>query len=224
MNKRNERVGRRALELAAIDARIFGTAAPVRTRAIRPRKSAVLLLTLAVVGLTALAASAGHAHFRHGSSISCTFSQTTFANDTVTCTGTGGLAGLGNANVKFELSGAGSATYFCKNPGNGTEAKGQNKVPLVIPPTSITVAAGDIKNGNLAFFGPSGNTLGPDTATAVQASGKDAGCPNDSWTTRVDSVFWTSVKVSIQQPPGTEIFACTASDPNGLSGTVALSC
>ena len=190
-----------------------------------PRKSVVALVVLAVVGLTALSASAGNAHFRRGSSISCTFSQTTFANDTVTCTGTGGLAGLGNADVKFELSGAGSATYFCKNPGtNGTEAKGQNKVPLSIPPESITVAASNVKNGNLAFFGPTSNTIGPDTATAVNATGKEAGCPNDSWTTRVDSVFWTSVKVSIQQPPGTEIFACTASDPNGLTGTVLLSC
>ena len=30
---------------------------------------------------------------------------------------------------------------------------------------------------------------GPNPAVACQASGKDAGCPNDSWTTRVDSSF-----------------------------------
>jgi hypothetical protein len=40
----------------------------------------------------------------------------------------------------------------------------------------------------------------------------------------VAAVFWTSVTVSVQQPAGTEILACTASNPSGLTGTFALSC
>jgi len=191
------------------------------------RRASIISVAFAAVltlGLMAQTALAANPHFRHGSSISCTFSQVNFANDTVTCTGTGGLAGLGNANVRFVLTGVGDATYFCKNPGNGTEAKGQNKVPLVIAPTSVDVLASEIKNGNLAFFGPSGNTIGPNTATPVAASGKAAGCPNDSWTTRVDAVFWTTVQVLIQQPADTTIFTCSASNPAGLTGTVTLTC
>ena len=33
-----------------------------------------------------------------------------------------------------------------------------------------------------------------------------------------------NISLVIEQPVGTVIFNCTASDPNGLSGTVALSC
>lgn len=184
------------------------------------RRTILVALVLFVVG--ASAALAASPHLKKNSGISCTFSQTTFPNDTVTCTGTGGLSGLGNGDVTFELSGEGSASYFCKNPGNGTEAKGQNKVPATIPPDTETVNAADIKNGNLAFFGPSGNTLST-TAEPVAASGKDAGCPNDSWTTRVDAIFYTSIQVTTSQG-GSVILTCTASNPNGLSGTVALSC
>jgi hypothetical protein len=34
----------------------------------------------------------------------------------------------------------------------------------------------------------------------------------------------TSISLVIEQPPGAQIFSCSASDPNGLSGTVPLSC
>jgi hypothetical protein len=187
-------------------------------------RATLLLATLLVFGLTATAASAASPHLKRGSGISCTISTTNVTNDTVTCTGSGGMAGLGNADVRFVLSGTGEASYFCKNPGNGNESPGQNKVPATIPPTTVDVPASSVKNGNLTFFGPGGNTIGPSVATPVAATGKDAGCPSDSWTTRVAAVFWTSVTVSVQQPAGTEILACTASNPSGLTGTFALSC
>ncbi len=183
---------------------------------------AVVALATLVVGSTA--ATAANPHLKRGSGISCTISQTNLANDTVTCTGTGGMAGLGNADVRFVLGGTGEASYFCKNPGNGNESPGQNRVPVTIPPTTIDVPASSVKNGNLTFFGPSGNTIGPSVATPVAATGEEAGCPNPGWTTRVAAVFWTSVTVSVQQPAGTEILACTASNPSGLTGTFALSC
>lgn len=189
----------------------------------------LVLITALVVGVFALAAStafAGNPHFTKNSSITCAFSTSSggITNDTVTCTGTGGIAGLGNANVKFVLSSTGEASYFCKNPGNGNESPGQNKVPATIPPTSVEVDKAEVKNGRLAFFGPDGNTL-TQTATAVSATGKAAGCSNESWTTRVAAIFYTSITVSIQQPPGNEIIACTKSDPNGLApGPVTLTC
>jgi hypothetical protein len=33
-----------------------------------------------------------------------------------------------------------------------------------------------------------------------------------------------SISLRIEQPPGTVIFSCSVSDPNGLSGTVSLTC
>jgi hypothetical protein len=189
------------------------------------RRVVLPLMALLVVGLTAAAALAGSPHLRKGSGISCTIGTSgTFPNDQVTCTGTGGMAGLGNGDVKFVLSGTGDASYFCVNPSGTNEPKGQNKVPTSIPPDSETVPGSSVKNGNLSFFGPDGNTLGPITATPVNATGKEAGCPSGQWTTRVDAIFWTSVTISVEQPAGTPILSCTKSDPAGLTGTFSLSC
>jgi hypothetical protein len=59
------------------------------------------------------------------------------------------------------------------------------------------------------------------TAIATQA-----GCPNNNWAGVNPTLTVTSITLSIQQPPGedNEIFNCTASDPNGLSSPVALTC
>jgi hypothetical protein len=51
-----------------------------------------------------------------------------------------------------------------------------------------------------------------------------AGCPNANWTGVNPVLTVTNISLTIEQPPGTVIFSCSASDPNGLSGTVALSC
>jgi hypothetical protein len=182
-----------------------------------------LLVTVVVVGATAAAALAGNPHLRKGSSISCTISTTGggATNNTVTCTGTGGLAGLGNADWAFVLSGTGDVSYICRNQG-GNEAAGQNRVPATIPPTTVSGTGADITNGNLAFFGSSNQLTS--TATPVAASASTAGCPNDNWTARPVAVFWKTVTVVFQQPVPTVILTCTASNSSGLTGTFSLSC
>ena len=115
------------------------------------------------------------------------------------------------------LTTQGTAVYQCQNNG-GQTAAGQNKVlvgPLVTP---VTFPASAIKNGNLSFT--ISNTL---TAPAT-VSGADAGCPNPNWTGVNPVLTVTAVSLVIQQPVGTTIFTCSASNPNGLSGTFALNC
>jgi hypothetical protein len=177
----------------------------------------VLLVVLAMVAVSALAVSGAFAaspHFKKGGTPTCTFSGTT--SIPVTCTGT--LAGLGNEDLNLHLSVSGFALYQCQNQG-GNIAPGQNRV-LVGPATSDTaIPASAIKNGNLTF------TTNPATLTAAPTvSGATAGCPNANWTGVNPTVTLTSITLDIFQPVTTRIFHCTASDPNGLTSPVTLSC
>jgi hypothetical protein len=54
-------------------------------------------------------------------------------------------------------------------------------------------------------------------------SGAQAGCPNSNWTGINPTLTLTNITLDISQG-GTLLFECTASNPNGLSGTVALTC
>src|SRR5215813_13316551 len=177
-----------------------------------------LIVFLATAFLfTALAASPAFAaspHFKKGGEPVCTFSGTT--SIPVTCTAT--LSGLGNEDVNVHLSVSGFALYQCQN-GGGNTAPGQNKV-LEGPATSSTVVPADaIKNGNLTF------TTNPATLTAAPTvSGAAAGCPNSNWTGVNPTVTPTSITLNIFQPVTTQIFHCTASNPNGLTSPVTLSC
>jgi hypothetical protein len=134
----------------------------------------------------------------------------------VTCSGT--LAGLGNEDLNLHLSVSGFALYQCQN-GGGNTAPGQNKV-LAGPATSDTaIPASAIKNGNLTF------TTNPATlTTAPTVSGATAGCPNPNWTGVNPVLTLTDITLDIFQPVTTRIFHCTASDPNGLTSPVTLSC
>ncbi len=177
------------------------------------------LLFLILGGLVAVAFAAGQAfanspHFKKGGEPVCTFSGTT--SIPVTCTGT--LAGLGMEDLNVHLAVSGFALYQCQN-GGGNTAPGQNKV-LEGPATSDTAfPASAIKNGNLTF------TTNPATLTAAsQVSGAVAGCPNNNWTGVNPVLTLTSITLDIFQPVMTEIFACTASNPNGLTSPVTLSC
>jgi hypothetical protein len=177
----------------------------------------VLLVVLATVAASALVVSgalAASPHFKKGGTPTCTFSGTT--SIPVTCKGT--LAGLGNEDLLLRLSVSGSAVYQCQNQG-GNIAPGQNKV-LVGPATSDTAIPADaIKNGNLTF------TTNPAVLSASPTvSGAAAGCPNNNWTGVNPTVTLTSITLDIFQPATTRIFHCTASNPNGLTSPVTLSC
>jgi len=177
------------------------------------------LLFLILGGLLAVVFAAGPAfasspHFKKGGEPVCTFSGTT--SIPVTCTGT--HAGLGNADLNLHLAVSGSALYQCQN-GGGNIAAGQNKV-LEGPATSDTaIPASAVKNGNLIF------TTNPATLTAATTvNAATAGCPNNNWTGVNPVLTLTSITLDIFQPVTTQIFHCTASDPNGLTSPVTLAC
>ena len=177
-----------------------------------------LLIAVSAVGallvLTVPTAFATSAHFKKGGEPSCTFSGTT--SIPVTCTGT--LAGLGNQDLNIHLAVSGFALYECQN-GGGNTAAGQNKV-LEGPATSDTaIPASAIKNGNLVFA----TNPAPLTADPT-VSGATAGCPNPNWTGVNPVLTLTDITLDIFQPVTTQIFHCTASNPNGLTSPVTLSC
>jgi hypothetical protein len=129
----------------------------------------LFLLVFAVVAPASWAASP---HFKRGGEPVCTIS-TSGSTATVTCTGS--LAGLGNADLKINVTTAGFAVYQCQNNGGNT-APGQNRV-LEGPTTTPTIIpSGEIKNGNLAF-----TATGTLTASST-VSGAAAGCPGANWT------------------------------------------
>jgi hypothetical protein len=173
-----------------------------------------LPMLLAAFVMAASPAFAASPHFKKGGEPVCTFSGTT--SIPVTCTGT--LAGLGNEDLNLHLSVSGFALYQCQN-GGGNTAPGQNKV-LEGPATSDTaIPASAIKNGNLTF------TTNPATLTAAPTvSGATAGCPNPNWTGVNPVLTLTSITLDIFQPVTTQIFHCTASNPNGLTSPVTLAC
>jgi hypothetical protein len=164
--------------------------------------------------VTAPPASAASAHFKKGGTPVCTVS-TSGSTASTTCSGV--LAGLGNGDVDLNTTVSGSATYQCQNQGSNIAA-GQNKV-LVGPVTAPThIPGNEIKNGNLSFTTNPAVLSAPSTVT-----GAEAGCPNPNWTGVNPTLTVTNITLTISQG-GTLLFTCTASNPNGLSGTVPLAC
>jgi hypothetical protein len=170
--------------------------------------------TVLALGLTATAALAASAHFKHGGEPVCTISGSSTSKST-TCTAS--LSGLGNGDLNIKTTVSGFAVYQCQN-GGGNVAPGQNKVLVgpVTEPTNIPGSA--IKNGNVTFTTNPAVLTAPSTVTGAQA-----GCPNPNWTGVNPTLTVTNITLTIAQG-GVTLFTCTASNPNGLSGTVPLSC
>lgn len=178
------------------------------------RRTITAVTVLLAVGMTATAAMAASPHFKHGGEPVCTISGSSTSKST-TCTAS--LSGLGGGDLNITTRVAGFAKYQCEN-GGGNIAPGQNRV-LVGPVTAPTTIPGDAsKNGNVTF------TTNPAVLTApATVSGAQAGCPNANWTGVNPRLTVTSITLTIAQG-GTTLFTCTASNPNGLSGTVPLAC
>jgi hypothetical protein len=179
------------------------------------RVTLVMLMVVSTLGLMASGASAASPHFKKGGEPVCTISGSG-GSATVTCKGS--LAGLGNDDLRINVTVAGFAVYQCRNQG-GNIAPGQNKVLVGPTTTPTTIPSGEIKNGNLSFTAAATLTA-PTTVSAA-----DAGCPNSNWIGVNPTLTVTSISVSFEQPPGTPILTtCSASDPNGLTGSVSLTC
>jgi len=178
------------------------------------RRLIILAAAVATATIAVSAAMGASPHFKKGGEPSCSFSGTT--SIPVTCTAT--LAGLGQQDLNVHLSVSGFALYQCQN-GGGNTAPGQNKV-LAGPASSDTaIPASAVKNGNLTF------TTNPATLTTpAMVSGAVAGCPNNNWMGVNPTLTLTSISLVIEQPPGTAIFTCSASNPNGLTSPVRLAC
>jgi hypothetical protein len=179
------------------------------------RRMLIGLTVLLFVGMTATAALAASPHFKKGGEPKCTIAGTA-TSKTVVCTGT--LAGLGGDDLRITTTVSGFALYQCQNAGGNT-APGQNRVlqgPSTVP-TDIDSSA--IKNGNLTF------TTNPNTLSAAPTvSGAVAGCPNPNWTGVNPTLTVTDITLDIFQPVTTRIFHCTASNANGLTSPVSLTC
>jgi hypothetical protein len=178
-------------------------------------KLLVLLCAPLLMIFAAAPAFAASPHFKHGGSPTCTISGSGTSSTSTTCTGS--LTGLGGGDVVLETTVSGSAVYQCQNAG-GNIAPGQNRV-LVGPATTPTIIPGsEVKNGNLTFVTDPAVLTAPSTV-----SGAAAGCPNANWTGVNPTLTLTDITLTISQG-GATLFTCTASNPNGLSGTVPLSC
>jgi hypothetical protein len=174
----------------------------------------VLAGVLTVVGLSASAAIASSPHFKKGGEPACTISGGTNSTST-TCSAS--LSGLGGGDLVINVTVGGSALYQCQN-GGGQTSPGQNRVLEGPVTTPTTIPDSAIKNGNVSF------TTDPAVLTAEPTvSGQAAGCPNSNWTGVNPTLTVTNVRMTIAQG-GVTLFTCSASNPNGLSGTVPLTC
>jgi hypothetical protein len=184
-------------------------------RKLLPRSAIATVVALVAVFAVAASADAARPHFKKGGDPTRTITASGANSTSTRCTAS--LSGLGGGDLVLSLTVRGSAVYQCQN-GGGQIAPGQNRV-LVGPVTSPTTIPGNaIKNGNVTF------TTNPATLSAPSTvSGSAAGCPNPNWTGVNPSLRVTSIELTISQG-GQTLFVCTASNTNGLTGTVALAC
>jgi hypothetical protein len=175
----------------------------------------VAVSVVALFGALSAVAIAASPHFKKGGEPVCTITGTGTNSTSTTCTAS--LAGLGFGDLDINTTVSGFAVYQCQNQGGNT-APGQNRV-LVGPTTAPThIPSGAIKNGNVTF------TTNPAVLSAPSTvSGAEAGCPNPNWTGVNPTLTVTNITLTIAQG-GTTLFTCTASNEQGLGGTVPLTC
>jgi hypothetical protein len=154
------------------------------------------LIVAVVIGITGAVVFAASPHYKKGGQPVCTI--TSIIDATVTCS-TGQVAGLGNFDVVVSMTFTASQGQLCHNPGNSNVVQGQN--PAVgTGGGSVSIPAGDIKNGTLTVPSITG------TASITASSAADAGCPNPNWTVTLDGPITISGGQYIfQSPPGTTI-------------------
>ncbi|MEA2446672.1 MAG: hypothetical protein QOK47_309 [Actinomycetota bacterium] len=145
------------------------------------RRSAITGVGVLALLLVATSALAANVHWKSGP---------TFSDQGTTLSVSGALAGLGNQDVTIKVTANGVATSItCTNPA-GKNAPGQNK-PRVQSLGDLTVSRTEIKNGNVSFR--------LTTRDPAQLTAKQAGCPNNQWTAKINDVEFDDATITVVQ-------------------------
>jgi hypothetical protein len=166
----------------------------------------LLLLTCALIVLTASPAAASSVHLKGGAN-----AEPAFFDGGLFLSASGALSGLGNGDVLITLEATADVTSTCTNQG-GNAAPGQNPAPLTVT-GSEAIPEDEIKNGTTPF---AVETVPPDP---VIPGAPD--CSNDNWTETIDDLAFTSATLTVEQPTGTLVLtvSCTI-DPPSSDGSV----
>ena len=101
----------------------------------------------------------------------------------------GFASGLGNTDVTVELHASGIPAVTCTNPA-GKTAPGQNPPKVSASGEQFIVHENYTKNGRSPF-----EVETEDPQPGLTA--KQMGCPNNSWSSAIDFVFWTNATLSV---------------------------
>jgi hypothetical protein len=158
----------------------------------------VLVAVVAILAATAFAvssASAASVHLKGGNNARPTFNDQGLVEEV-----SGSLTGLGNGDVLVTVTATADVTATCTNPAGQTQPPGQNPAPITVS-GSQSIPASEVKNGNVSFdvF-----TVSPNRTIAGAP-----GCPNRQWTETIVDLAFTSVTLTVEQPPGTVVLTQT---------------
>lgn len=167
---------------------------------------AVALVLLGGVGV----ASASSSLFAKGGEPVCTVTSTSSSSSSTTCTATLSQKNR-DSRLRADVDVSGFAVFQCQTSTGSTTA-GQNQVQVYANQSNTPIPLG------ATTFTTSPAVLNAPATVSAQA----AGCPTGS---TVGNPTLTTTSISFRTDNGSIMsFPCTASNPNGLSGTVPLSC
>ncbi|HEY3529043.1 MAG TPA: hypothetical protein VGK78_07820 [Nocardioides sp.] len=176
------------------------------------RSLSILMVALVAVGTVSLpAAVAGSSPFAKGGEPTCTVLVTSPSSSTTTCSGTLS-SGMGGQDESASLDVDGSAAYRCQDATGAT-------VPGQIVKGGTGTQTTFLTSKKSTRF----TTVPTDLTAQTILTGTGSGCADGS--TVVDlTLSTTRITLWISAPGDGTILVCTAADPDGLSGTVALTC
>ncbi len=172
---------------------------------------AFVLVASMAIAATAVASSV---HLQGGKN-----AEPSFTDRGLTLSATGDIVGLGNGDVRVNLTATGRPTASCTNPAGQTQPPGQNPAQVTLTGTQ-GIPASEVKNGNVTF-----NVATNPPVTPIPGA---PDCPNSQWTEAITDVSFTSATITVEQPAGTVVLTvrCTFSQAtsNGSVPANRVSC